>query len=201
MDCNALRRYPPVRVFFSAKKTVCLSSMHLKLAPVLPTVCNFQMGCFQSPSCGWLSASNAPRRASEAIGTVTASKYFKIGALGFYALFCLVLGGFSTGKAKTSEFFEVKCRCFACKVRRFVSKMSDVFRLETRYFPYSLPSKHGFNGKICLPPPFPLWKRYFVLLSICSNISQFGRDFTLEGTRSLVRIFEVFFGGYPFSFC
>lgn len=159
MDCNALRRYPPVRVFFSAKKTVCLSSMHLKLAPVLPTVCNFQMGCFPLPSCGWKSVSNAPRRASEATGTVTASKYFKIGALGFYALFCLVLGGFSTGKVETSEFFEAKCRCFACKVRRFVSKMSDVFWFETRYFPCFSLQKHVFYGNICLLLPFPLWKR------------------------------------------
>ena len=67
--------------------------------------------------------------------------------------------------------------------------------------PILCPQKHGFNGKICLPPPFLLWKRYFVLLSICGNISQFGRNFTLEGTRSLVRIFEGFCGGYPFQFC
>ena len=144
MDCNALRRYPPVRVFFSAKKTVRLSSMHLESGPVLPTVCNFQMGCFPSLSYGWQSASNAPRRASEATGTVTGRKYRKIGAIGFYALFCTFCVCFSTGKVETSEFFETKCRCFACKVRRFVSKMSDVFRLETRYFPYSLPSKTRF---------------------------------------------------------
>ena len=74
------------------------------------------------------------------------------------------------------------------------------FGLKHGISPILCPQKYGFNGKICLPPPFLLWKRYFVLLSICSNISQFGRNFTLEGTRSLVRIFEGFCGGFSFSF-
>ena len=73
--------------------------MHPESGPVLPIVCNFQMGCFPSPSCGWQSASNAPRRASEATGTVTGRKYRKIGAIGFYALFCLVLRMFFVRKS------------------------------------------------------------------------------------------------------
>ena len=45
------------------------------------------------------------------------------------------LDGFGPfGKEKTSDFFEVKFRCFALKVRRFASKKSDVLHFRSLLF-------------------------------------------------------------------
>ena len=71
-------------------------------------------------------ADNAPRRASEATGTILAPKYRKNGASAFQRHICTVFRQFPAGKTKTSDFSGTNIRGFASKVRRFVAKKSDV---------------------------------------------------------------------------